>query len=91
MGAWPVFGFFGLDVALIYYAFKRNYGSGRLYETITLSPEVLKLTRVHPSGEREEFDFNPYWARVRARSIGRTGGRRCGSSRRARKFCSGSS
>jgi uncharacterized membrane protein len=65
MGAWPVFGFFGLDVALIYYAFKRNYRSGRIYETITLSPDVLKLTRVHPSGKLEEFDFNPYWARVR--------------------------
>ncbi|HVZ05564.1 DUF2244 domain-containing protein [Hyphomicrobium sp.] len=65
MGAWPVFGFFGLDVALIYYAFKSNYRSGRLYETIELSPELLKLTRVHPSGEREEFEFNPYWARVR--------------------------
>jgi uncharacterized membrane protein len=65
MGAWPVFGFFGLDVALIYYAFKRNYRSGRLYETIMLSPEVLKLTRVHPSGRREEFTVNPYWARVR--------------------------
>lgn len=65
MGAWPVFGFFGLDVALIYYAFKRNYRSGRIYETITLSPDVLKLTRVHPTGQREEFDFNPYWARVR--------------------------
>lgn len=65
MGAWPVFGFFGLDVALIYYAFKSNYRSGRLYETVTLSPDVLKLTRFHPSGRREEFDFNPYWARVR--------------------------
>jgi len=65
MGAWPVFGFFGLDVALIYYAFKRNYRSGRLYETVTLSPELLKLTRIHPSGHCEEYDFNPYWARVR--------------------------
>jgi uncharacterized membrane protein len=75
LGAWPVFGFFGLDVALVYYAFKRNYHDGRLYETITLSPEALKLTRVHPSGRREEFDFNPYWARVRCttdRPDGRT-------------------
>jgi uncharacterized membrane protein len=65
MGAWPVLGFFGLDVALIYYAFKCNYRSGREYETITLSPELLTLRRVHPSGESEEFSFNPYWARVR--------------------------
>jgi len=65
MGAWPVFGFFGIDVALIYWAFKLNYRSGRIYETVSLAPELLKLTRVHPSGKREEFDFNPYWARVR--------------------------
>ena len=75
LGAWPVLVFFGLDVALIYWAFKRNYRDGRLYETIALSPEALKLTRVHPSGRREEFDFNPYWARVRCttdRPDGRT-------------------
>ena len=74
LGAWPVMGFFGLDVALIYYAFRLNYRSGELYETITLSPEMLKLTRVHPSGRREEFDFNPYWARVRC-SVDRPDGR----------------
>ncbi|WP_045834685.1 DUF2244 domain-containing protein [Hyphomicrobium sp. 99] len=74
MGAWPVFGFFGLDVALIYWAFKLNYRSGRLYETVTLSPELLKLTRVYPSGKREEFDFNPYWARVRC-TVDRPDGR----------------
>jgi len=64
MGAWPVFGFFGLDVALVYIAFKLNYRSGRLYETVELTPEALTVTRVHPSGKRESFDFNPYWVRV---------------------------
>lgn len=64
-GAWPVFGFFGLDVALVYAAFRLNYRSGRLYETIELTPETLTITRVHPSGQRESFDFNPYWVRVR--------------------------
>ncbi|MFT3732711.1 MAG: DUF2244 domain-containing protein [Hyphomicrobium sp.] len=64
MGAWPVFGFFGLDVALIYWAFKLNYRSGREYETVDLTPELLTLTHVHPSGKREAFECNPYWARV---------------------------
>ncbi len=64
MGAWPVFGFFGLDVALIYMAFKLNYRSGRLYEMVELTPMMLTVTRVHPSGKRESFDFNPYWVRV---------------------------
>lgn len=64
MGAWPVFGFFGLDVALIYWAFRLNYRAGREYETVDLMPDVLTLTHVHPSGERNVFEFNPYWARV---------------------------
>jgi len=65
MGAWPVFGFFGLDVALIYFAFRLNYRAARLYETVEITPLLLTLTRVQPSGERESFEFNPYWARVR--------------------------
>jgi len=63
-GAWPVFGFFGLDVALVYAAFKLNYRSGRLYETVELTPQALTITRVHPSGRQESYDFNPYWVRV---------------------------
>ena len=64
MGAWPVFGFFGFDVALVYLAFKLNYRAGRLYGTVELGREMLRVTRVHPSGKRESFDFNPYWVRV---------------------------
>jgi uncharacterized membrane protein len=65
MGAWPVFGFFGLDVLLIYLAFKMNYRDGRAYELIEVSPDVLKITQVAASGRKRSFDFNPYWARVR--------------------------
>lgn len=64
IGAWPVMGFFGLDAALIYLAFKLNYRSGRLYEKVELYPGRLELTRVHPAGKTERFEFNPYWARV---------------------------
>ncbi len=65
--AWPVLGFFGLDVLLVYVAFKLNYRSGRLYETLDLTPDRFILTRVHPSGRQERFDCNPYWARVSLR------------------------
>ena len=64
-GAWPVFGFFGLDVALVYLAFRLNYRAGRLHELVELTPQLLTITRVHPSGTQESFDFNPYWVRVR--------------------------
>jgi uncharacterized membrane protein len=63
-GAWPVMGFFGLDVALVYVAFRVNYRAGRLYETIEVTPARLSWIRVHPSGRRETFECNPYWARV---------------------------
>jgi uncharacterized membrane protein len=64
LGAWPVTGFFGLDVLLLYLALRLNYRSGRLYETVDLTPARLRWTRVHPSGRHEQFDCNPYWARV---------------------------
>lgn len=64
MGAWPVLAFFGIDVALVYLAFRLSYRSGRAYELIELSPELLTLTRVDPAGRRQSVDFNPYWVRV---------------------------
>ncbi len=63
IGAWPVMGFFGLDALLIYGAFKLNYRAGRRLEVVEITPDDLKLTRVHPSGRREEIALNPYWAR----------------------------
>jgi uncharacterized membrane protein len=64
IGAWPVLGFFGLDVALVYLAFKINFRAGRMYETLALTRDAVQLTRVHPTGRREVFDFNPFWVRV---------------------------
>ena len=73
IGAWPVVGFMGLDVALIYIAFKLNYRAARLYETVDLTPNTLTVTRVQPSGKVESWNFNPYWVRLRLEDrIGRS-------------------
>ncbi|HYD16348.1 MAG TPA: DUF2244 domain-containing protein [Hyphomicrobium sp.] len=64
MGAWPVFGFFGLDVLLIYIAFRLNYRAGRAYELVELTPRTLTLKQVSASGKTKSFEFNPYWVRV---------------------------
>jgi len=63
-GAWPVFFFFGLDVALIYWAFKLNYASARLYETVDLSGDELIVRRVAPGKAPQQWSFHPYWVRV---------------------------
>lgn len=64
MGAWPVFGFFGLDVALVYLAFKANYRWARMYETLRLTRDALLVERISPSGKVQRWRFQPYWLRV---------------------------
>lgn len=64
MGAWPVFGFFGLDVALLYFAFRRNYMDARAIEQIDVSPALLLVRRVSALGHETEYSFNPYWTRL---------------------------
>ncbi|WGF88834.1 DUF2244 domain-containing protein [Marinivivus vitaminiproducens] len=64
MGAWPVAGLFGLDILLIYLAFKWNYRSARLVEFVRLDKDGLHIRRVHPNGSTEEWRLSPYWVRV---------------------------
>ena len=63
-GAWPVFGFFGLDIALLYLAFRLSYRSGRLRETIRVTADEVVVRRILPNGRATEWRFNPYWLRV---------------------------
>jgi uncharacterized membrane protein len=64
LGAWPVIGFMGLDVALIYVAFQLNFRALKLYETVDLTQDVLTVMRVAPSGRSQSWRFNPYWVRL---------------------------
>ena len=64
MGAWPVLGFLGLDVALIYLAFKANYRWARTYETVRLTEDALVVERISPSGKVQRWRFQPYWLKV---------------------------
>src|SRR5256714_8825086 len=64
MGAWPVFGFFGLDVLLVYWAFKANYRSARAYEQVTVTPSELSVRKVSYHGVVRDWTFNPVWVRL---------------------------
>lgn len=63
-GAWPVMGFMGLDVLLIYLAFRKNYNDLKIFETISLTSNELILERVYPSGRSQSFQYNPFWVKV---------------------------
>ena len=64
IGAWPVFGFFGLDVALVYLAFHLNYRGARQRETIRLAGDTFTVERVGVRGERRAWQFQPFWLQV---------------------------
>jgi uncharacterized membrane protein len=63
-GAWPVTGVFGLDVALIYWAFRANYRAARAYEQIVVTPTELTFRRVSARGVVTEWHANPLWVRL---------------------------
>src|SRR5260221_10722649 len=64
IGAWPVFGFFGLDVALLYLAFRLSYRSARQRETLRLAEEEFTVERIGIRGDRRFWRFQPFWLRV---------------------------
>ncbi len=62
-GAWPVFGFFGLDMLAIWLAFRINYRAAQAREEVRISRAALAIRQVSPSGKASEHVFNPLWAR----------------------------
>ena len=64
LGAWPVVGFCGLDIALLQLAFRLNYRSARMAEEIRLTRQLLLVKKITASGHAVETGFNPYWARL---------------------------
>ena len=64
MGAWPVFGFFGLDVLVIWWAFKVNFRSARASEEIVVTPSELRVRRISHRGHVAEWVMNPLWVRL---------------------------
>lgn len=64
IGAWPVLGFFGLDVLLLYLAFRLNYWHAYAYEQVTVTPSSLKVRKVSHLGRAREWILNPLWVRL---------------------------
>lgn len=64
MGAWPVVGFFGLDVVLLYWAFQWSYRTARAREEVSVTPIELTVRKITHWGQSREFSFNPLWVRL---------------------------
>ena len=68
MGAWPVFGFFGLDVLAIWWAFRVNFRTARAYEEVRVTPSELRVRQTSHRGHVMEWAFNPLWVRLDQKS-----------------------
>jgi uncharacterized membrane protein len=64
LGAWPVFGFLGLDVLLIFVAFRANFRAARAYEEVTITASELRVRKVSHHGVVREWTLNPLWVQL---------------------------
>lgn len=64
LGAWPVAGFFGLDVLALFIAFKVNFARARGFEEVSVSMLAVMLRKVTHRGQEAEWRFNPLWTRL---------------------------
>ncbi len=64
LGAWPVAGFFGLDVLALFIAFHINFRSARAFERIVVTPLEVLLRKVSHHGREAVWRSNPAWTRL---------------------------
>jgi uncharacterized membrane protein len=64
LGAWPVTGFFGLDIGLVYLAFRVSYRRARRREVLRLAGDAFTVERINLRGNRCIWRFQPFWMRV---------------------------
>ena len=62
-GAWPVVGFFGLDVLIVWWAFSASYRSARAREEVMVTRTDCAIRKTSPKGIVREAHHNPFFAR----------------------------
>lgn len=63
-GAWPVIGFMGIDVLLLWLALRVSYARARAFEQVRLTDQRLIVERVAPDGATRRWDLQPTWLQV---------------------------
>jgi uncharacterized membrane protein len=64
LGAWPVFGFLGIDVALVWWAFKANTKAAQCSERIIITGDDVRLFKQTRQDPPTETQFNRRWLRI---------------------------
>ena len=61
IGAWPVIGFMGLELGVLYAAFRLNYRDGKASEQVMIHATGLDLIRISSKGKQENACFDSHW------------------------------
>ncbi len=73
-GAWPVLGFLGLEVALLYVLFQLNYRAAREREHIRIDCRDTQVRKRAANGRETTHAFQTFWLRIEEdRPEGRNG------------------
>jgi uncharacterized membrane protein len=64
LGAWPVVGFLGFDILLVWIAFRVSYARAAASERLTLHADRFEVVRTDRRGHVDRRAFEPYWLRV---------------------------
>lgn len=75
LGAWPILPFMAVDVALLWWALKASYRSGRESEHLRLDASGLELVRVAAHGRTQRTLIEARRARVELERLGADGNR----------------
>ena len=64
LGAWPIAGFAGLDVLLVWWAFQANFSDARQQERISIADHEVVLERLREDRPAVQCRFVRRWVRV---------------------------
>ena len=64
LGSWPVIGFLGLEILVVWGAFKLNYRAAKRRQHLTATTKKLKIENVSPEGDRETTEMPTAWVQV---------------------------
>ncbi len=70
MGAWPIAGFCGLEILLVYLAFRWNFRDARRAERVRLTNEEVEVSRLFPSGEMTRETLPAGWVKIHHHDAG---------------------
>ncbi len=61
---WGLLPFLVATIAAIWWALERSFSDGAVLEDLSLSADLVTLTRHGPRGRRQDWQANPYWLRI---------------------------